>query len=130
MTSAELNAAIAAICDDTEHYEPIKGGLYDTGKVIPYIGWYWRDVDFDAPYVVLGDCGFFIGFMENNKWGYPQCALDGEHSALIRDRLIALVQAPTQAGLQAFYDFLQTYRGGAGWSADDSAELNALLANL
>jgi hypothetical protein len=41
------------------------------GKRVPYIGWYWRNVDFaTGKYIPIGDCGEFIGFMENNKWGY------------------------------------------------------------
>ena len=43
------------------------------GKRIPYIGWYWRDVDFSSrEQITIGDCGEFIGFMENNKWGYNE----------------------------------------------------------
>lgn len=41
------------------------------GKRLPYIGWFWRSVDFANRRIPIGDCGDFIGFMENNKWGHP-----------------------------------------------------------
>ena len=42
------------------------------GKRISYIGWFWRHPDFVNNLVSIGDCGSFIGVMENNKWGYPE----------------------------------------------------------
>ena len=42
------------------------------GKAIPYIGWFWRSCDFVGKDISIGDCGDFIGIMENNKWGYPK----------------------------------------------------------
>lgn len=42
------------------------------GKAIPYIGWFWRDCDFVGRQISIGDCGEFIGIMENNKWDYPE----------------------------------------------------------
>ena len=41
------------------------------GKAIPYIGWFWRDVNFAEKEIPIGNCGEFIGVMENNKWDYP-----------------------------------------------------------
>jgi hypothetical protein len=42
-------------------------------KRIPYIGAYWRHVTFsDFTNIRIGDCGQFVGFMESNKWGYPE----------------------------------------------------------
>lgn len=51
------------------------------GKVVPYIGWFWRDVNFNAPTYNFGILPVFdlvlesnadvkLGFMENNKWDY------------------------------------------------------------
>lgn len=54
------------------------------GKRIPYIGWFWRLVDFDRRIVPIGDCGEFVGFMENNKWDYPERTLtDTEVDAVL-----------------------------------------------
>lgn len=43
-----------------------------TGKRVPYIGWFWRYTDFICGRIRIGNCGKFIGVMENNKWGYSQ----------------------------------------------------------
>jgi hypothetical protein len=40
------------------------------GKRIPYIGWYWRHIQFSQRDVPIGNCGDFVGFMANNKWDY------------------------------------------------------------
>ena len=37
------------------------------GKRVPYIGWFWRAVDFANKNIPIGDCGEFVGFMENNE---------------------------------------------------------------
>ena len=42
------------------------------GKRVPYIGWYWRNVDFVNKSISIGNCGDYIGVMENNKWDYPE----------------------------------------------------------
>ncbi len=42
------------------------------GKGIPYIGWFWRATDIAGKRITIGDCGQFVGVMENNKWGYPE----------------------------------------------------------
>jgi len=67
MNSEELNAGIRLLCDD----ETIYATIGNTGKTLPYIGWYWRDVDFDSDGYRFGVIpGQFKGFMESNKWGY------------------------------------------------------------
>jgi hypothetical protein len=43
------------------------------GKRLPYIGWFWRHIEFsDLTRIPIGDCGDFVGFMANNKWNYPE----------------------------------------------------------
>lgn len=72
--SIALNAAISEVCDDTSVGFEAYGG-----KTIPYIGWYWRTVDFDADGYSFGvmpdrtwdSVAHARGFMESNKWGYP-----------------------------------------------------------
>ena len=79
--SNKLNSWIKKWVDDGEF------NVSDTGKSLAYIGWYWRDIDFTEPFI-LGHCksegtiipgvgvfesaADFIGFMENNKWGYKE----------------------------------------------------------
>lgn len=104
MTNEQLNETICGI-ENTGEYS-VKG-LSEHGKAFPYIGWYWREVDFDKPFV-LGDCGSFIGFMENNKWGYPQWLVTLEQATEIKRQLLELAVTPTDEALQAFHDYIQT----------------------
>lgn len=75
-----------------------------SGKLIPYIGWMWREVDFcgDIPIGRIvpekederGIPGF-TGFMVNNKWDYPERLLtEGEKAQVIN----YLDQAMTYTG--------------------------------
>ena len=45
---------------------------YGLGKRAPYIGWFWRNVDFFSGDIPIGDCGEFKGFMQNNKLDHPE----------------------------------------------------------
>jgi hypothetical protein len=51
------------------------------GKQIPYIGWFWRSCNFYHGYAAIGDCGQFIGIMQNNKWDYPERNMTPEEIA-------------------------------------------------
>lgn len=42
------------------------------GKRIPYIGWFWRTVDFYHKKISIGKALSLVGFIENNKWDYPE----------------------------------------------------------
>lgn len=105
MTSDELNAAISAL--DVAEETPYASAI--GGKAIPYIGWYWRNVNFDADCVWLGiippnadgNETPLIGFMENNKWGYSNVMVDGSDWQSIKDALIAAVLAPSHETLRA-----------------------------
>jgi hypothetical protein len=110
MTSQELNEAIEAICGEAEY----SVGVFprETGKAVPYIGWFWRSVDFDRP-ISFGDCGVFVGFMENNKWGYPEYDLTPEQDAECKRRLRELVAAPSREACKKFWEWAQTTRPNA-----------------
>jgi hypothetical protein len=126
--STELNDFIHSISDISSMH--VKG-LEATGKSLPYIGWFWREVDFTEPTIRLGDCGDFVGFMENNKWDYPQWRTKEEQTAEIVKRLLAMkatvdkaieaakvagikeehiVHYPSQEVLQEFFDYMQTLK--------------------
>ena len=60
--SCKYNEWLAANCDDE---------LRQYGKSIPYIGWFWRYVDFSQD-IDIGNCGDFVGFMVVNKWDHPE----------------------------------------------------------
>ena len=51
------------------------------GKRVPYVGWYWRHIEFSTPKAIpIGDCGSFVGFMANNKWDYPERRMTEEEA--------------------------------------------------
>lgn len=84
-----VNNFCAEVADD-ESYPTIFGG-----KSIPYIGWFWRDVDFTNPFCM----GVIpkgrdhnerplVGFMENNKWDYPYADISNEQCEEIASKLL------------------------------------------
>jgi len=96
MDNEELNKKIHEICDQTDLYEAFGG------KCIPYIGWFWRNVDFNADgcyFGVLSDGK--IGFMENNKWDYEEFYCSGNDWQDIKKLLIEAVSLPTKKSLMA-----------------------------
>lgn len=118
MNSKELNERIAAICDDDTHYEAF------CGKAIPYIGWWWREVDFDRGSCLLGIIPSgtedisgganerpLVGFMSRNKWGYDYAHCDGGDWIEIKRLLEAAVTDTCRATLQAVDDEIQSLVG-------------------
>lgn len=61
------NSYISNLSDNDEN--PMFESTYY--KKVPYIGWFWRDIDVIKKDVSIGNCGDFIGIIENNKWEYP-----------------------------------------------------------
>jgi len=104
MDSNELNKQVRAICEAKEHPYVAFGG-----KPIPFIGWWWRSVDWDAEMHWLGvipsECNDggppLVGFMENNKWGYPEIEVYGTEWACIRQLVEAAALEPTADNLRA-----------------------------
>lgn len=85
------------------------------GKSVPYIGWFWREINFHSKYIPIGNCGEFIGFMANNKWGHP------ERDLLIYevDKVIELIdeamhlekdgsEEDVQEALKNLWEYMQT----------------------
>lgn len=112
MNSAELNAKI----QELDNQEPSSFDAFGgSGKPVPYIGWYWRDVDFDRdecwfgviPAGADGNSKPLVGFMENNKWGYGYLLAQGETWQNIRALLEKAVRNPTPETLTALNDAIQ-----------------------
>lgn len=93
----------------------------DHGKRIPYIGWWWRHIQFsNLKQIPIGDCGGFIGFMANNKWDYPERYLTESEalevisiidSAMLENRkggCLADIIAATDKELARLWDYLQS----------------------
>jgi len=101
INSKKLNKKIDLIDEKFDHL--------NDGKPIPYIGWVWRDVDF-SDLIALGDCGMFIGFMENNKWGYPEWPISKVQDAAIKAMLQALDpdSDTIEKDIADLYDYIQT----------------------
>ena len=60
--------------------------------------------------ITLGDCGSYIGFMENNKWGYPEWRVSPEQDANIKAMItdVVLDESNTEEALFAIYEYIQT----------------------
>ncbi len=121
MTSEELNRRIQAVCDDTSITFETFGG-----KAVPYIGWFWRSVDFDCEdgydFGIIPPCPGvkhkniwlekpsvrpFVGFMENNKWDYEYIHANREQWHEIKNLLIEAVQDPCEQKLKTANDAIQ-----------------------
>jgi hypothetical protein len=131
------------------------GVVRDHDKRIPYIGWFWRDVDFASrePYIPIGNCGEFIGFMENNKWDYPQRRLTPDEVKQVVDivceahrlnregGLLSDIEKNTIAKLEELWPVMQTFKiGTTGYwiygpqgqvgHADDADAANTMIVML
>lgn len=113
MTSEELNKKIAEVCDDEFIGFDALGG-----KVVPYIGWFWRQIDFDdmtghsfgiLPVLTGLDPNDSprVGFMANNKWGYEYVEADATEWATIKDSLIVAVQTKSVSDFKTANDLIQ-----------------------
>lgn len=77
----------ASFKDDQQPIDRTISNGKSFGKRIPYIGWYWRNIDFANKNIPIGDCNDFIGMMANNKWDYPQRYLNDDEC----DQVIAII---------------------------------------
>lgn len=68
-------------------------------KFIPYMGWYWRDLDFANGRYPVGRSGEYIGFMANNKWDYPERELTPEEATQVTEIVCNAVQYSRGGGI-------------------------------
>lgn len=121
MDSKLLNDKIGNICAYDSSIEFNAFG----GKPIPYIGWFWRDVDFDNFDRYFGvipvDSGYdddenhekpLVGFMENNKWNYDLLQASEREWKEIRRLLEIAANDSTDENLKVVNDAIQNlYKG-------------------
>jgi len=110
MNSTDLNEKIMKLCEDftnDDHKDITVNGLEESGKVVPFIGWFWRSVDFDKPIRLGYIPGQFVGFMEDNKWDYDEWETTKVQSRIIIERLEALVAFPISKVAQMLFDYIQ-----------------------
>jgi len=113
MDSKILNDKIREFEGNTTYYEAFGG------KAVPYIGWFWRNVNFDAdhcwfgivpPYentLVLND-RMRVGFMQRNKWDYDEIRCEGDDWSEIKRLLVVAVTEPSRETLGAVDDKIQS----------------------
>lgn len=105
---ASLDGGIFSGGDGDPNYN-VKGYTEDCGKVVPYIGWYWRSVPFAEGKLTLGCIpDGAVGFMENNKWDYDEWETTEEQRDEIVRLLLAAKAKPSDEAFQAVYDYIQT----------------------
>lgn len=122
MTSDEINAGIHAIEGLEKNAHLVPAPLLQAGKVVPYIGWFWRSVDFDARIrlahgiesdltretgAIVDDIPCWAGFCENNKWDYPMRTLSLEASARIREACEILVKSTCKDNAEHLFEVIQ-----------------------
>jgi len=106
--SKEINEIIDEFDKQILDDPPYKSCIGD--KIIPYIGWFWRTVNFDKDHCWLGvlpildedgtPCGPHdtprVGFLENNKWNYSMFKIEGDKWQILRTMIGNAVMRPTK----------------------------------
>lgn len=114
MTSDEINQKIKEL-DGRDDLPYVSFG----SKAIPYIGWYWRTVDFDAEQVFLGILPVYdspwesndrprVGFMQNNKWDYDYLPIKGEPWSHLRSLIETALTDMTAEAFKCVDDYMQS----------------------
>ena len=107
MNNKEINTKIVE-AEETIIYESLLGE-----KTIPYIGWFWREIDFDAEEMDFGvipagtadvvidgipqepkSKKALVGFMANNKWDYPYVHANKKQWAEIKAAIVDALEDP------------------------------------
>jgi len=82
-------------------------GCGGTEMPIPYHGWYWRDVRFDADTIIFAYGRGFVGFCEQNRRGFPEYHTTQEQTSVIRTMLEHIVDQPSNEKCQALYSYVR-----------------------
>lgn len=65
-----------------------------------YIGWYWRNVDFTGGNIPVGRTEEgIVGFMQNNKWDYPERYLTEKEATIVSSIVWAAFTGNREGGL-------------------------------
>jgi len=117
VNSGEINEKIRQIeAGATKLYE-----WGDTGKSFPYIGWFWREINFDGDFYPMGVLPILdhpmklerndqprVGFMANNKWGYEEFNPTKEQRDEIRRLIVEACVKPSEESLRAVDAYIQS----------------------
>lgn len=126
MDSEEINRKISECEDSHSQVFECFGG-----KCIPYIGWFWRTVEFDCTtysfgVIPAGSGGgkdsfdaktkcHQVGFMENNKWDYPYVDADEKKWEKIKKLLIKALNEQTRKNFSKLNEEIQSLADGKSW---------------
>lgn len=100
LEAAILDSEYNEFLRSRSNYREGETQLRPGGKRIPYIGWFWRHVNFsDLERIPVGDCGEFKGFMPRNKWDYPERYLTLDEAKQVMAIIDAAMKANEQGGL-------------------------------
>ena len=125
MNSEEMNKMIYEFDGkDNKPYESCIGK-----KIIPYIGWFWRHVDFDSKSgYCLGVLPAFggkdsiecndepkVGFMVNNKWGYYEFHISERIWKSLKGLIIDALKNQTHDNFKAVDGYMQSLLKGSGY---------------
>lgn len=128
MTSEEINERLRTVANK-EEIAPSE--LNGSGKAIAYYGWFWRTVDFDRLISFAyangdgkDDVPGWVGFCQNNKWGYEEFTTTPEQSAWVRNLCEAFAKEPTASKAKMLFDYMQMTRpvhvtGKCRWNEED-----------
>lgn len=105
LTKAQLEAAVInEFYNDwcRNNSDPGSGG---PSKTIPYMGWFWRDMDFAGKDFTVADNqtgdyaedNHFIAFCENNKWGFDQRQMTPDEAVTFINFIDAAMNAPSKS---------------------------------
>lgn len=106
MDSAAMNAGVLELNE-------IHQSAFPNSKPIPYMGWFWRTVDFNDKAYSFGVCesgdgdGRFVAFMENNKWDYDYVEADTEQFGRIKRLLETAINTKALDDTHAVWDAIQ-----------------------
>ncbi len=91
----------------------------DGEKRIPYMGWFWRDVDFWSRRIPLGFGQSLVAFMEKNKWDHYSrlatveeveaimAALDEAMACSLQGGVVTEAIEATNRALKRLWDWMQ-----------------------
>ena len=68
------NAFCSCVCD----VGPLDHDPHGERKIIPYLGMFWSDIYFSCRVITIAKGPRYIGFCENNDWGFPERRLTDE----------------------------------------------------
>ncbi len=121
------NNFLARYADYNENEFPVEPNITNGsnhGKRLPYMGWYWRSINFADGKIPIGfdrmNDRDYVGFMANNKWDYHERYLtDDEFThlmVLIDDAMrineeggdINELHRKKMAALETIYPWMQT----------------------